>query len=325
MRGGVIGIDAGGTRTSCLVADDQGAVVGESRAGGANLQSIGAAGVEAVLRDLIARARRDAPRDLRPAAVCAGMAGADRPADAAAVREILLRLLAPDEHAPSERLPRCLVVNDALIALEAGLPRAPGAILISGTGSIAYARDAHGRAARAGGWGYVLGDEGSGYWLGRQALRSAVREADGRGPATRLTSLVLAHYGVNKAADLIREISAHGPNPSAIARLAYTVGEAAATGDAVAQALILEAASDLAATVESVLRRLEMQTATVLLAGGTLRGVAALREATAAAIERRLPAATSRLLEVEPALGAVSLARDLLQGHLTPLDLPRYV
>src|SRR4030095_12707011 len=86
---------------------------------------------------------------------------------------------------------RVLVVNDALVALEAGAPRQPGGGIISGTGSISYGRHARGEAARSGGWGYVLGDEGSGYWIGRAALRAVLREADKRGPETSLTEMLL--------------------------------------------------------------------------------------------------------------------------------------
>ena len=80
---------------------------------------------------------------------------------------------------------RIVIVNDALIALETGAPGQPGVVIISGTGSIAYGRNAAGEAARSGGWGYVLGDEGSGYWIGRAALRAVLRAADlaGRAPA----------------------------------------------------------------------------------------------------------------------------------------------
>ena len=99
---------------------------------------------------------------------------------------------------------RVLVVNDALVALEAGAPGEPGVVIISGTGSIAYGRNAAGEAARSGGWGYVLGDEGSGYWIGRAALRAVLREADERGPKTALTPLLLEHFGVAAGA---------GPDP----------------------------------------------------------------------------------------------------------------
>ena len=117
-----------------------------------------------------------------PAAICLGIAGVDRPNDAAIVRGIMRRIGFNS---------RVLIVNDALIALETGAPGQPGVVIISGTGSIAYGRNAAGEAARSGGWGYVLGDEGSGYWIGRAALRAVLRAADHRGPATVLTPMLL--------------------------------------------------------------------------------------------------------------------------------------
>ena len=101
---------------------------------------------------------------------------------------------------------RVLVANDALIALVAGVGDDARRGLIAGTGSIAYGRNAANEAARAGGWGYVLGDEGSGYWIGRQALRAVVREADGRGRDTALTPLVLAHFGAARPQELVHAI-----------------------------------------------------------------------------------------------------------------------
>ena len=92
------------------------------------------------------------------------------------------------------------------IALVAGVGDEPGVVIVAGTGSIAYGRNARGEAARAGGWGYVLGDEGSGYWIGRLALRAVVRQADGRGAATALTPRMLAHFGVSRPQDLIHEV-----------------------------------------------------------------------------------------------------------------------
>src|SRR5690606_18783722 len=107
-------------------------------------------------------------RNIVPAAICLGIAGVDRPDDAAVVQGIMKRI---------GYKARVLVVNDALVALEAGAPGQPGIVIISGTGSICYGRNADGMAARSGGWGYVLGDEGSGYWIGRAALRAVLREA----------------------------------------------------------------------------------------------------------------------------------------------------
>jgi len=306
----VIGIDAGGTRTVCVGADESGQVLARSQGPGANLQSEGTAGVEAVLRDLI---RHVTPDGRTPAAICLGMAGADRPRDRDEVRALIDRI------APGARV---VVVNDALVALEAGLPGAPGVVVIAGTGSIAYGRDGAGRAARAGGWGYVLGDEGSGYWLGRHALRAVVRASDGRGPQTALTARVLAHYGAARPQDLIHEIAGSGAAPSAIAALAQTVAAAAEGGDPIAHLLVKSAAQELAGAAVAVIERLQLATPSVLLAGGTLLGVEALCGAVTADLARRLPAATIQRLSIEPALGAVSLARAELAGRLR---LPVYV
>jgi N-acetylglucosamine kinase-like BadF-type ATPase len=309
VDGSVIGINAGGTRTVCLRADSTGRVVGEWRGAGANLQSEGDAGIERVLREGIGAVMDEATK---PAAICVGMAGVDRADDFAAVRAVLTRI-APDS--------RLVIVNDALIALEAGAPGAAGSVLIAGTGSIAYGRDAAGRAARAGGWGYVLGDEGSGYWLGRQALRAVVRGSDGRGPRTALAPLVLAHYGLKSPTELVRQMSGHGARPAAVANLAPLVGLAADKGDEVALHLVSAAARELAAAVESVIRRLNLGHSPMLLTGGVLTGFDRLRDRVTMEIRARVPGVEPALLQAEPASGAVRLASLELTGQLR---LPQY-
>jgi len=307
----VLGIDAGGTKTVCQLADEQANILAESRGGGANLQASGELEVEKVLHQVIERALVNA--SARPAAICLGMAGVDRPRDADVVRGILLRI---------GHRAQPYVVNDALIALEAGVPGGAGVVIVAGTGSIAYGRDAQGRAARAGGWGYVLGDEGSGYWLGRHALRAVVRAADGRGRTTALTARVLAHFHVDRPQDLVWEIYGSGLKPTAIASLAGEVGAAAMEGDTLAEDIINAGAVELAGAAASVARRLSLERCPVVLAGGILRGVAPLRERVLANLSRALPDAEARVLEVEPALGAVRLALSLAAGRPA---IPTYV
>src|SRR6202521_4901153 len=189
----VLGIDAGGTKTVCLLADAQGAVVSEGRGPGANLHAAGELAVEKVLHEVMETAIGD--RDISPAAICLGVAGVDRADEARTVGAIMRRIA---------RHSRVLVVNDALIALVAGAGDAPGILLNAGTGSIAYGRNATGEAARAGGWGHMIGDEGSGYWIGREALAAVMRAADGRGPETRLTAELLEHFNIDDTSRLPR-------------------------------------------------------------------------------------------------------------------------
>src|SRR6266545_4619339 len=165
----VLGIDAGGTKTVCLLADAQGAIVAEGRGPGANLHTAGELAVEKVLHEVMEAAIGD--REISLAAICIGIAGVDREDEAQTVGAIMRRIA---------RHSRVVVVNDALIALVAGAGDAPGIVVNAGTGSIVYGRNAKGEAARAGGWGHIIGDEGSGYWIGREALAAVMRAGDGR-------------------------------------------------------------------------------------------------------------------------------------------------
>ena len=299
----VLGIDAGGTKTVALLADADGKVVGEGRAGGANLQAHGELEVEKVLHgviDLALGARR-----LVPDAVCLGLAGVDRESDGQIIREIMKRL---------GFRAHTLIVNDALIALVAGLgpgqDGGPGVVLISGTGSIAYGLNGRGLAARAGGWGSSLGDEGSGYWIGRRALAAVVRDVDGRGPRTALTPLVLSHFSLARPEQLVAEIYDNATGRRAIASLGETVERARAEGDQVATEILREAASELALAVASVVSRLEMRgdQFPTLLAGGILKGVPWLAAEVTRHLAEVAPRSVVTPLAVEPALGAVRLA-----------------
>jgi N-acetylglucosamine kinase-like BadF-type ATPase len=304
----VIGLDSGGTKTVCYLADETGAVLAEARGAGAHLTAAGVRGVEAILREVITAVmgERPAPVD----ALCLGMAGVDRPGETALVRTILDGIV---------RAAHVVIVNDALVALEAGAPGEPGIVIISGTGSIAYGRDGQGRAARSGGWGYVLADEGSGYWLGRQALRAVMRESDGRGPRTSLTARLLAHYHVERAQDLVRQIYTGHLKPAAIATLASTVQAAADEGDEVATRIIEVGAAELTGAAASVARQLQLSACTVVLAGGIFRAVARMRQAVSEAICARLPGSRILPLDVEPAIGAVRLAIRAAAGEpVTP-------
>ncbi|HKV98440.1 MAG TPA: BadF/BadG/BcrA/BcrD ATPase family protein [Vicinamibacterales bacterium] len=301
----VIGIDAGGTKTVCQLADEHGTVLAEARGAGANLQANGELEVEKALHAVMAEAiGRD--RAIRPSAICCGMAGVDRPEDVAAIRAILTRIGQKAD---------LLVVNDALIALEAGAPGQAGVVIVAGTGSIAYGRDTEGRAARSGGWGHMLGDEGSGYWLGRQALQAVVRASDGRGPATSLTARVLQHYGVGRAQDLVHQIYYGGARPSAIATLGVLVQAAADDADAIALQIIDTGAGELAAAATSVASRLGLGACPVILSGGMFRAVPRLAAGVVARLATTLPKASARPLTVEPARGAVHLALALAAGH----------
>ena len=295
----VIGIDAGGTKTVCLLASEHGEILARARGEGANLQAVGELQVEKILHTVMAQAIGS--RRIVPAAICLGIAGVDRPNDAAVVKGIMERIGLNS---------RTVIVNDALIALETGAPGQPGVVIISGTGSIAYGRNAAGEAARSGGWGYVLGDEGSGYWIGRAALRAVLRAADFRGPRTMLTQMLLDHFQVSQPQLLLHEVYHHHLKPAAIGALASSVQTAFSEGDEAAAGILRGAADELEGSALSVARRLDLtsEAFSFILSGGIFRAVPWLVEE----LSRRLPLAAAhsetKLLDREPAEGAVTLA-----------------
>lgn len=308
----VLGIDAGGTKTVCHLANEQGELIAESRASGANLQAVGELQVEKVLHQVMEDAIGD--RAVVPGAICLGIAGVDRPDDAAVVTGIMKRI---------GYKARVLVVNDALVALEAGAPGEAGVVVISGTGSISYGRNADGMAARSGGWGYVLGDEGSGYWIGRAALRAVLREADQRGKPTALTPLLLTHFGVDRPQGLIHEVYHSNLKPAAIGALAQCVHQAFAAGDEVAIGILRGAANELESAALSVARRLGLvgQKVPFILAGGIFKAVPWLHEELARRLPIAAPGSAVTLLDREPATGAVLLALQELRGGAS---VPKY-
>ena len=181
-----LGVDGGHSSTTALIADETGRVLGAGTGGPCN--HVGAAeGRQKLARAVgecvgaaCARAGLDAG-SVRFEAACFGMSGG--PADKQA---ILAEILHAD---------RLLVTTDAVIALAGATAGRPGIITIAGTGSIAFGRNAAGKWARAGGWGYIFGDEGGGFDITRQALRAALRYEEGWGPATALHGVLLAETG----------------------------------------------------------------------------------------------------------------------------------
>jgi N-acetylglucosamine kinase-like BadF-type ATPase len=301
----VLGIDAGGTKTVCYLADATGKIVGEGRGSGANLQAHGELQVEKVLHDIIEQALGD--RAISPAAVCVGIAGVDRADDDRMVRAMMRRLGFRS---------RTLVVNDALIALVAGVGDDPGVVIIAGTGSIAYGVNREGYAARAGGWGYVLGDEGSGFWIGREALMAVVREADGRGPRTALTALVLEHFTLDQVSGLVHEVYDRGRHRQSVAALGPIVEQARAEGDVVAAEILRQASQELTRAAASVIERLQMRgdSFEVVLSGGMFRLIPWLVEDVSRRLAEVAPRASVSPLKAEPARGALHLALKALHG-----------
>lgn len=244
----IIGVDGGGTRTVACAADLSGRILARVEQGPANYHTIGlaafAARVARILDDLTSAAGLDR---VGLALVSLGLAGADRAQD----RELL--------HAALEGLGLgcpCLIGSDARIALAAGLgDAAAGLVLIAGTGSIAYGRTGSGEIIRAGGWGHLVSDEGSGYDIGRQAIARGLRAMEGRDKPSGLLAAIMDALGVTDIAGLIAFVHNPATSKAAIAALATTVTAAASAGDELAADILARAGDELAALALSVIAR----------------------------------------------------------------------
>jgi glucosamine kinase len=286
----VLGLDIGGSTTRArLVAD--GALMAEATAASASLTAAGRQQASAALADLLGQLPELTGR---LDAVCAGAAGARTEPQTTDFLHATL--------APLTRAGRVLVVDDAsLILPAAGLT--DGIALIAGTGSIAAGRW-QGQTGWAGGWGYLLGDEGSGYWLVRGAIRALLaRRARGE-PAGELGRSLLAAAGAADADDL-RAAFYREPAPRQWARLAPAVLDCA---DAEAGRLVAAAAAALADLAGQLAGRLGAAGPVPVVLAGGLMGHEPLRAATAAAVTAALPGARVRALDVPPVAGAIRLA-----------------
>ena len=243
-----LGVDGGQSSTTALIAGQTGRVLGIGRAGPCN-HAAGEEGRQkfvSALTECLADACRDAGLDSPPrfASACLGFSGG--PADKKTI---------VGEIVGSERI---IITHDALIALSGATAGEAGIIVIAGTGSIAFGRNTAGRTARAGGWGYLFGDEGSGFDIVRQALRAALRLEEGWGRTTSLRAVFLEASGARDANDLMhRFYTPEFPRPR-IAAMAKLVDRAAGEGDAVARE-ILGGAGEALVEIANAVRALLFQ------------------------------------------------------------------
>jgi N-acetylglucosamine kinase-like BadF-type ATPase len=288
-----IALDGGGTKTRAAICNDKGEIKAIVDGEASNPLSRSFEDVASTIRQLISEVMKDAGvKKEEVAAVYLGLAGADRP-------EITKRLQAEFGAEWGERL---LLDNDAVAALYAGTWGEPGIVLIAGTGSIAYAVTQQGKRYRTGGWGYLVGDEGSGFDLGRRAAVAVMRASDGRGAETLLTELYLEHYQVSRPEELIACIYGASNPRKDLADTSTLVEKAARLGDPIACELISLAADDLQELASACQRKIE-SLLPVVLAGGLLTANTRLREELLlkATFEARIP-------YVAPVVGALVAA-----------------
>lgn len=302
----ILGVDGGGTTTQTWLATREGAVLGRGQSGPSNAKSVGIEAARTALEESRRLAFESAGVPLGPVGVaCLGLAGFDRPDDRSTLEGWI--------EAWADQF---VLVNDAELVIAAGTPDGWGVALISGTGSICVGRTPSGRLARAGGWGHLIGDEGSAYRVAIEGLRLVAQRADGREVSPTETDSLVAGmcraFGVDGPEAIVSRIYDGTWDRARIAALAPLVTEAARRGDHEARMLIEDEGEQLARMVGAVCERLgwidQMETGLPLaLSGGFLLHTGILQDALLENLDEMGLNVACRDVP-EPVAGAVRLA-----------------
>ena len=292
----IIGIDGGGTETVGILTTETGRCLAQVQSGPSNYHVVGEAKTQAVLKSVVEELCERSGIPLASSIhFCLGMAGLGRIED----KKVIGRIC--DELGISKNR---ILTHDAHIALVGGTEKQHGVIVISGTGAIAYGINADGKEARASGWGYLFGDEGSGYDIAIKGLRAIARAADSRGRPTELTNRVLNALELNQPGDLIRW--AHAASRDAIAQLAKVVFDTARTADVAAEQIVDAAAAELVCAASSVIEQLAFVASfDIVLSGGNLVHQPVFADKLRRQFAKIAPEASVLLPKHEPAYGAV--------------------
>lgn len=310
----VFGIDGGGTKTVCVLATSDRKVIGRGSGGTTNPNLVSVPEIRETLQKAILETIQNLP-ELQIEAVCAGIAGVGASEEKqAAMRNVIWQILStpPFCNTLSKRFNPSFnieVVSDVVIALVAGAGERHGIVVISGTGSVVYGETVKGHKIKVGGWGYLL-DEGSGYEIGRMALKEVLEAYDVSGETTPLAQRVLNVWNLSSVRDVVNYVYQKTTKPTDIANLAKIVNQAANTGDESAKNILRKAASDLFSDISAAVKQIDFgkEGATLVLSGGVLTNVEMVREIIVEKIRAELPEITSIQLCREPVNGAVILA-----------------
>lgn len=328
----LLAVDGGGTKCLAVLLDESGTRLGEGRGGSCNYQGIGreAAGREIRLAIQTAFAewqktqQKPASADMDIEVECAvfGLAGLDTAYDRGIlielVREVLGQLRLKVKH--------LIVENDGFAALLGATGGKPGILVIAGTGSIVYGINDRGMTARAGGWGHRVGDEGSGYWIGKQAIVSILKAEDGRGAKSQLEELLLSHFRFAAPEALFNWVYSSDYAVEKVGELSRLVSTAAARGDTEAQHILNRAGRELFLGAKAVIDKLDVRQSKlkVILQGGVLQHNEWVRRVLMEQLLQYAPFAAADSVENEPILGVIAMGlshlRELKRAQNTPSE-----
>lgn len=299
-----LGVDGGGSKTKCVLGDES-SILATAVTGPSNITRVGEVrareSLHAAIRAVCGAAKID-PEQLQRS--CVGAAGAGREEIAGVVRKII------SEVVPGE----IEVVGDMQIALQAALGKGPGVIVIAGTGSIAFGRDASGKTVRAGGWGFAISDEGSAHWIGRAAVAAVLRSADESAEGQRIeqSSTLFREMKSIWRVESLEQLARAANSTSDFSTLFPAVLAASREADEPAQTILRQAATELAHLAGLVVQRLfpeQHGSVPMAIAGGVFRHSAMIRELFYNQIRTAHPHMVLNSEVVEPVHGALEMAR----------------
>ncbi|MCA9369648.1 MAG: hypothetical protein H6774_03300 [Pseudomonadales bacterium] len=301
MSNYVIGIDAGGTKTEALCATLDGEVVGRGFSGPSNLgtTSVGAASFS--LKEAIRQAT-EGLADARVARMVVGLAGMDTPEEEKRAHEVFSQAL--HEYG----INNLMLVNDTMIALKNGSDAQDAVIIISGTGSNCVGINSAGETKQAGGMDYLLTDQGSGYFIGRQVLREAVKSYDGRRTHSVLEELVAKHFSIPSLDHLKEQVYNPVLSKVEVAALAPLCSEAFDLGDVAAQEIFTHAKQELMLLLTTVVNGLQFSGAFDVVLGGSVTHIDHVQKYLKEQIVLKYPLAQVAIPEKPPVFGALKMA-----------------
>ena len=312
----VLGIDGGGTKTLAVLMNCAGQVLGSGEAGPANYQSVGVHTARHSIQSAILQATFSNTEPIE--AVCLGLAGVGRPEDVPVVQHFWQEIVDNTESVRWSLQPETTVIcSDSAIALAGGVGDGVGIVVIAGTGSQVFGQNRQGATKRVGGWGYLLGDEGSAYNIAVRGLQAALKVYDGRGPLTALAEEFQQQLELDSLQDLVKLVYRSGWSVKDIAALAPIVDRAAVTGDAVANTIINEAVEELVLATQVVSAALfhPDEAFEIVTMGGVWHGEANFRGRFERRIEAIAPSARIIWPRHQPAYGAGILALKAVLGN----------
>ena len=247
----VLGVDGGGTKTTVVLADLQGDVLAEEVAGPSNFLIIGVEkAAETIFVAAGACCKKAGLTFANVGAVAAGLTGAGRESDQKRMREALEK----EAGRSGVSFEKVIIESDARAALEGAFKGAAGMILICGTGSIALGKSSNGKIFRVGGWGRIIGDEGSGYMIGREGLNAVTRQLDGRAKRTQISDLLAAKFALKTQEGIISAVYRENFDVASVAPL---VVEAAEKNDTDCERILNKATFELTEHVRALTLAME--------------------------------------------------------------------